>query len=288
MKSKSNPFLFHTLLASITAALAGTPAMAATSISSGFAGPALDAGLENTFTASETWPATSSNTTLTLSNTAAFTGGDIANRRSYVGTVGADYATSPTNWTATIEVTTTGIGDSGQLFFGLGTGKSATNTNNSPWGTPQGATAGEAAAFILMYEPTNARSLTTIRKPSNQGYWAGQTDINDATFDTIVGTTGGVAANSHYRYTMAYDALAQTLTFDVDQISGFGGTVTSSGSANAAVMSLTGMGYNSTNGKIFFGGYNSTFDNLNVTVVPEPSAALLSGLGMLCLLRRRR
>lgn len=35
-----------------------------------------------------------------------------------------------------------------------------------------------------------------------------------------------------------------------------------------------------------FGGGN--FDNLNVTLIPEPSAALFGGLGLLALLRRRR
>jgi hypothetical protein len=37
-----------------------------------------------------------------------------------------------------------------------------------------------------------------------------------------------------------------------------------------------------------FGYGQANFDNLNVSVIPEPSAALLGGLGMLALLRRRR
>ncbi len=266
-----------TFITAILAALAGTHVMAATSISSGFTGPALDAGLTSTYT--------TAGTTLTLSGTAAFSGGG-QNDRSYVGTVGTDYATSTSDWTATIEVQTAGLFGA-QLFFGLGTGTSP-GTGDPVYGTPQGATANQAAAMIYMYAPGETRSLSTIRKQSNLGYWSGEVNISDATFDTIVGTTGGVAADAFYRYTMAYDFIAQTLTFDVDQISAFGGTVTSSGGANAAVMSLTDMGYDSTNGKIIFGGNNNTFDNLNVTVIPEPSAALLGVLGMLCLLRRRR
>lgn len=51
-----------------------------------------------------------------------------------------------------------------------------------------------------------------------------------------------------------------------------------------------------TNAYLTFSGYNydnsqfgiGRFDNLNVTLVPEPGAALLGGLGMLALLRRRR
>jgi hypothetical protein len=51
-----------------------------------------------------------------------------------------------------------------------------------------------------------------------------------------------------------------------------------------------------TNAYLTFSGYNylsdqfgiGRFDNLNVTLVPEPGAALLGGLGVLALLRRRR
>jgi len=263
-------------LTAISAALAGNPVMAATLFSTGFDGPALDTNLTSTFTAA--------GTTLTVAGTAAFTGGATGDHRSYVATVGTNYATSTNNWTATIEVQTAGLAGA-QLYFGLGTGTTH-GTGPDAYCTPQGATANEAAAFIYMYAPGEARSLTTIRKQSNQGYWSGEVGISDATFDTIVGTTGGVASNAFYRYTMAFDATANTLTFDVDQISAFGGTVTSSGGANAAVMSLTGMGFDSTNSKIMFGGNSNTFDNLSV--IPEPSTALLGGLGLLALLRRRR
>jgi MYXO-CTERM domain-containing protein len=270
-------------ITAISAALAGSPVMAATSISSGFAGPALDAGLTQTHA--------EPTTTLTLSGTAAFTGVDAEiNRRSYVGTVGSDYGTSTNNWTATIDVRNSGF-TGAQLFFGLGTGTTI-DFDDPLYGTPQGTTSNQPVSFIMMYDPSfnndGDRSVGTVRKQSNEGYWAGEVNLTDAQFDTVVGTTGGPAAAAFYRYSMAYDYAAQTLTFDVDQISGFGGTVTSSAAGNVRVMSLAGMGYDSTNGKIFFGGNNSTFDNLNVTVVPEPSAALLGGLGMLALLRRRR
>jgi hypothetical protein len=281
MKTRTTIFL-----TAISAALAGNPVMAATSISTGFAGPGLDVGLSQTHN--------EPGTTITLSGTAAFTGGADINHRSYVATVGSDYATSTNNWTATIEVQNSGF-TGAQLFFGLGTGTTV-NFGDPTYGTPQGSTSTQPTAFIMMYDPSfnngGDRSVGTLRKQSDQGYFPGlpngEVNLTDSQFDTIVGTTGGPAAAAFYRYSMAYDFIAQTLTFDVDQISAFGGTVTSSTAGNIRVMDLTGMGYDATNGKIYFGGNNSTFDNLNVTVVPEPSTALLGGLGFLALLRRRR
>jgi hypothetical protein len=46
------------------------------------------------------------------------------------------------------------------------------------------------------------------------------------------------------------------------------------------------MTFSSINDTGVFGG--GTFDNLSVTLIPEPSAALLGGLGLLALLRRKR
>ena len=100
----------------------------------------------------------------------------------------------------------------------------------------------------MMYDPSFVadsidRSVGTVRTRSDQAYFTGELNKTDAEFDMIVGTDGGVAADAFYRYSMAYDYAAQTLTFDVDQISAFGGTVTSSAAGNVRVMSLTGMGY---------------------------------------------
>ena len=160
------------------------------------------------------------------------------NYRSYVGTVGSDYGTSTNNWTATIEVKNSGF-TGAQLYFGLGTGTTI-DFDGPIYGTPQGTTENQPVSFIMMYDPSfnngGDRSVGTVRKQSNEAYWAGEVNKTDAQFDTIVGTTGGLAADAFYRYSMAYDYDAKTLTFDVDQISAFGGTVTSSAAGNVRVM----------------------------------------------------
>ena len=127
-------------ITAISVALAGTRLIADTSFTSAFDGPGLDANLTNTYT--------ETGTSITLSGTAAFTGGATQNYRSYVSTVESDYAVSTNNWTATIEVQNSGF-TGAQLYFGLGTGTSA-GSGDPTYGTPQGSTATQPAAFMMM------------------------------------------------------------------------------------------------------------------------------------------
>jgi hypothetical protein len=86
------------------------------------------------------------------------------------------------------------------------------------------------------------------------------------------------------------------------RLSGTGGVGSAfDGGGSEATISIGAFNYGTfplaqqTNAYLTFSGYNygvgfglGTFDNLNVTLIPEPSTALLGGLGMLALLRRRR
>jgi hypothetical protein len=58
------------------------------------------------------------------------------------------------------------------------------------------------------------------------------------------------------------------------------------GTFNVGSRSTAFLTFSASNNNSTFGGAN--FDNLSVTAVPEPSAALLGGLSVLALLRRRR
>jgi hypothetical protein len=58
--------------------------------------------------------------------------------------------------------------------------------------------------------------------------------------------------------------------------------------SGAALLTGTGLDLADINRIRIMGNNAQTFDNLSITSIPEPGAALLGGLGMLALLRRRR
>lgn len=125
---------------------------------------------------------------------------------------------------------------------------------------------------------------------------------------------GGVGVGIYFRVSGSAEALSggvgigspgtwTTNSLVTITLSGTGGVGSAfNGSGSVATISVGGTNFGTftlaqqSNAYLTFSAFNygndlfglGTFDNLNVTLVPEPGAALLGGLGFLALLRRRR
>ena len=185
-------------------------------------------------------------------------------------------------------------------------------------GTSLNVPAADHSAF-LAFTPTAGTIYTlsaTLDKPDGgaSGMWAGIGFTND-TLGTAVGNNG----ESFFAGTNAAGPW-MLWRANNDQIAAFGGPGTANGSGNLAgygtgpqtltiVLDTTDTAWkaewfvgndsiytftyttNPTISYIGLGRENNAaadFSSFSLTVIPEPSAALLGGLGMLCLLRRRR
>ena len=106
------------------------------------------------------------------------------------------------------------------------------------------------------------------------------------------------AAGSEIGSTITF-ADGDLITYVISDASGTGSAF-DAGTGNAMVKfyrnnqlqrTFTGLTFGANDGFINMeaaGNVNGLFDNLSVQVIPEPSAALLGGLGLLAMLRRRR
>ena len=127
-------------------------------------------------------------------------------------------------------------------------------------------------------EPTTGSNLVMALRADDLGNTGNLTSRNNGT--AAAAFTGlGLTAGTH-GMRMDWDAGSDTATFMFDL--GNDGTYDP-----ALTFTRTNTSFTGSNSQLFVGGGNGlSFDNINV--VPEPSAALLGGLGVLGLLRRRR
>lgn len=171
---------------------------------------------------------------------------------------------------------------------------------------------------FLAFTPTTGLIYTlsaTLAKPTGNiaGMWAGIGFTND--------TLGTAAGNNSQSFFAGTNAASPWMLYraPLNEIAAFGGPLATNGSGNLSpytgaqtltiVLDTTGLAWEAewfvgaasihtftyvTNPTISYiglgreNGAGADFSSFSLTVIPEPTTALLGGLGMLCLLRRRR
>lgn len=191
--------------------------------------------------------------------TGAFTitSGDGA--RIYLGTNDSDYSLFDFTFEADVSVPAT-TSSWAIAFFGMGNASTAAGIS----------------------EPTNGPGISMLLRNDNDNL----ENLDNGFVSTSKVNSGIVAATFRtHGVRMEWNATTQlaTFLFDLGNDGTYDAPLTFSvdGSNN---------GFTGTNSQLFLGGGNGlSFDNISVvSAVPEPSAALLGGLGVLGLLRRRR
>ena len=201
------------------------------------------------------------------SPTTDFTGGNFSitsgtGSRIYLGTNDTDYSTIDFSFEADVTVPAAIFSNAWTMAF-LGMG--SPNADGGAFGEPL----------------TGSNIITVLRGDDGPGGNLKARD-NDAGGGTNIYNNIGLTAGTHgMRMDWNATTMQATFMFDLDN-DGYDPALT-------FVVNGADNGFTASNSQLFLGGGNGlVFDNINVTAVPEPSLALLSGLGVLGLLRRRR
>ena len=232
---------------------------------------------------------------------ANFTGaGD--NGRIFIGTSQTDF--TATDFTASVDVVVS-AGGGANAFFGIGVGDDDLDGSDSFGEPTEGPT-----AFV---------SINADNRDGGEVRFADFNFIPDGTVDgdgnsVGNGTSGSPGAETilgtgSHTLIIDFDAETETLTYFASigtiatgALPGDAGIVqlgiTSGGVFTPQVVELDDNGFDATNASIFFGGDdNTTFDNFVVVApvettpaIPEPTSAVLFGLGIMgtMVTRRRR
>ena len=238
-----------------------TNSFAATSFTEDFSSNTIGTNFENTDAV------TTSGVAPTFADGEALFSGSGDAGRAYIGTIATDFNT--VDFSAQVDVTIA-VGGGANAFIGLGPG--IVGGDGGGGGNAFGEPTGGPTNFLVINANNRAGGSVAL---GDFGPGANDDNAGNNTSNPVVGE------GSHTIF-LDYDSATQILTFSaiVD-----GAPVITLGSIDGSDNS-----FDDTNSRIFFGGDdNTTFDNFSVTVIPEPSSAiLLSVVGMLGLMRRRR
>ncbi|MEN9975089.1 MAG: hypothetical protein RLZZ282_1095 [Verrucomicrobiota bacterium] len=181
--------------------------------------------------------------------------------RIFLGTNDKDFQATDFVFTATVTLPNNLSADS-MPFFGMGTPTPVVGSYGEPL-TNQ---------YLLMGYRADDRKFQ-VR--SNSGF--------SGEFNPAFGVDP--LANGTHKMIMQWTALTQTAVFTFDA---YNDGVTNGINDYTFTRDATLNGFTNTASQLIVGGANGLiFDNITVSV-PEPSAALLGGLGLLALMRRRR
>ncbi len=200
----------------------------------------------------------------TTTTTGNFTITSGSNSRIYLGTNDTNYSTIDFSFEADVTVPSAIFSNAWTMAF-LGMG--SPNADSGAFGEPL----------------TGSNIMMVLRGDDGPGGNLKARD-NDAGGGTNIYNNIGLTAGTHgMRMDWNATTMQATYLFDVGNDGSYDPALT-------FVVNGADNGFTASNSQLFVGGGNGlSFDNISVTApIPEPSAALLCGLGVLGLLRRRR
>ncbi|QTN32200.1 PEP-CTERM sorting domain-containing protein [Akkermansiaceae bacterium] len=216
-------------------------------------------------------------------------------------TFGSGASTGPSitnlSTTATLSSTSTwgqwnggGTNSSGASTDGTFGSLSSTVASASTFGAGEGSNSGSNLSLNRSNKPGSLIFSLTNNSGSDQSlegfYFDAVGRFAQSAKDwslTFSGAISGTAASGTLTESDMMAATAAQRNWFVD-LSGLTDSTWESGGTAIFTLAFSGGATSTGTG----GGQETLVDNIGITVVPEPSAALLGALGVLCLLRRRR